>query len=618
MTKQTVIYDLEIYKNCFLGCFYNIDTQEMKTYRLGQALLDDIILNPDVTLIGYNNDFYDDLLLKYIAKGKKGKASMFSNKIQEVTEYDLYLLSARIIELGRDDTEVRNLSFEPTVFNSIDLKALLDPLPSLKKLEVIMRYNNVQDLPIDPHEEVPDELLEQLETYCKNDVMATHYLYDKYAKPHIDLRYYLQEKFELDEPLTSLSEARTAEKILSTVYCRAARTTPWQIRNSRNDLTKVHLANCIPGWVEFQTEELRALLQELRGEVLPLKDSGHVNGQVITRLVTIAGRDYQMGVGGLHSVDKANTFHPTDNGYRLIDADVTSYYPSILLRDKLYPRRYEHHWTSFYRQIYDDRVAEKAAGNKLQADALKIVLNATFGKFGSKYSTFYDPELMTRVTLTGQLGLLMLIEQVTLAGLEVISANTDGILVKIDDEGDYALFGHVCDEWEQVTKFNLEYTEYERFCQRDVNNYTALTVDGSIKNKGIFAPEIDRGKPIHFVKAPIVQKTARDWLLFDKPIEFTDDIYDYLFSFSGTRAFTVYLDENAIQKTNRWYRSTSKENLLRKFGGKNQTWIKIPDGQNVKIVNKVTETSLPDDLDFNYYNEKIIKLIEDSGGIYTT
>lgn len=617
MTKDIIIYDLEVYKNCFLGKFYNVSTRKMKTYGLEQALLDEIILNPNIVLVGYNNDFYDDLLLKYIAKGKKTKASMFSTQTQEVTEFDLYKLSVKIIEEGRDSVEVRNLSFEPTVFESIDLKALLDPLPGLKKLEIIMRYHTVQDLPIDPHEEVPDELIGPLGIYCENDVMATHYLYEHFAKPHIELRYYLQDKFNLEESLTSLSEARTAEKILSTVYCRDKLTTPWAIRNGITNLTEVALENCIPPWVEFQTEELSTLLEELRGEVLPLKKSGHVNGEGIKKLVTIAGRDYQMGVGGLHSVDNANCYHPVKNGYRLIDADVTSYYPSILLRDDLYPRRYEHHWTTFYRQIYDDRVSEKAAGNKLQADALKIVLNATFGKFGSVYSTFYDPQLMTRVTLTGQLALLMLIENMVMAGITVVSANTDGILVKIEDDLEYELFLGECQQWEHHTKFDLEYNEYERFCQRDVNNYTALTVDGDIKNKGVFAPEIDRGKPMHFVKAPIVQKAARDWLLFDKPIEFTEDFYDYLFSFSGTRAFTVYLDEDVIQKTNRWYRSTTEENLLRKFGGKNQNWNKIPDGKNIKIANNIEQNVIPEDLDFDYYTAKIVKLIEDCSGVYT-
>ena len=37
------------------------------------------------------------------------------------------------------------------------------------------------------------------------------------------------------------------------------------------------------------------------------------------------------------------------------------------------------------------------------ANALKIVVNGSFGKFGSRYSILYSPDLMLQVTITGQL-----------------------------------------------------------------------------------------------------------------------------------------------------------------------------------------------------------------------
>jgi hypothetical protein len=46
--------------------------------------------------------------------------------------------------------------------------------------------------------------------------------------------------------------------------------------------------------------------------------------------------------------------------------------------------------------------------------------NGTFGKQGNMYSTIYAPKLLIQTTMTGQLGLLLLIEAVELANFEVV------------------------------------------------------------------------------------------------------------------------------------------------------------------------------------------------------
>jgi hypothetical protein len=122
-----------------------------------------------------------------------------------------------------------------------------------------------------------------------------------------------------------------------------------------------------------------------------------------------------------------------------------------------------------------------------RANSNKTKLNGTFGKLGSPYSIFYAPSEMIQVTLTGQLALLMLIEALELAGIQVLSANTDGIVIKTPRAIAW-LRDAIIAEWERATGLVTEAAFYRLFASRDVNSYVAITMDGTIKTKGAYAP----------------------------------------------------------------------------------------------------------------------------------
>ena len=141
-----------------------------------------------------------------------------------------------------------------------------------------------------------------------------------------------------------------------------------------------------------------------------------------------------------------------------------------------------------YRSIVERRLKAKKDGNKVEADTLKITINGSFGKFGSKYSALYAPDLMLQVTLSGQLSLLMLIERLEL-GLEspVVSGNTDGILIKYPEEK-RELMNSIIKQWEVETGFTTEETpRYSAVFSRDVNSYVAVKTDGKAKTKGTYS-----------------------------------------------------------------------------------------------------------------------------------
>ena len=119
-------------------------------------------------------------------------------------------------------------------------------------------------------------------------------------------------------------------------------------------------------------------------------------------------------------------------------------------------------------------------------DSKKIVVNASFGKLLNKYSNLYAPTLGIQVTLSGQLSLLMLIEMIELAGIPVVSGNTDGIVIKCSKYR-YEELNEIISMWEQITRFETEETQYSATYAANINNYIAVKLDGKCKLKGAYA-----------------------------------------------------------------------------------------------------------------------------------
>ena len=177
-----------------------------------------------------------------------------------------------------------------------------------------------------------------------------------------------------------------------------------------------------------------------------------------------------------------------------------SYYPYIILNLGLAPQHLGEQFLNVYRTIVDRRIEAKRAGNKSVADSLKIVVNGTFGKLGNMYSIIYSPDLLFQVTLTGQLTLLLLIERLELAGIRVVSANTDGIVIKCPRPL------KAMDQ--RLLRIRIRYSfepdsGFGALFSRDVNNYIAIKKDGKIKSKGAYAKPEYAAERLH--KNPTAQ-----------------------------------------------------------------------------------------------------------------
>ena len=200
---------------------------------------------------------------------------------------------------------------------------------------------------------------------------------------------------------------------------------------------------------------------------------------------TVAGVPHTFGWGGVHGA----RLNYIGEGF-FVNMDVASLYPSLMIRYDLISRSCH---AERFKDIVETRLRYKAEKNPLQAP-LKIVINGTYGASKDRNNPLYDPRQANRVCVYGQLLLLDLIEHLEDAGAIIIQSNTDGVLIKMPDGDDpdvfYSRMDDTAHEWEVRTGLNLEFDEYVKVFQGDVNNYIIVAEDGHWKSKGAFVKEL--------------------------------------------------------------------------------------------------------------------------------
>ena len=470
-SRPLVVFDLECYKDYFLAMFRTVDSGKTRIFELYEGCVLDqyhikmIVCN--YTLVGFNSRNYDIPMLSLALKG--------------ATNQELKDASDRIIltNLKPWEFEAEYRVVPPDHMDHIDLIEVAPGQASLKLYGGRMHSRKLQDLPIEPSASISPSDRELLITYCGNDLETTIDQLNLLT-PQLELRATMSDEYGID--LRSKSDAQIAEAVIRKEIERAAR-----VRVNRPEFKTELLRYIPPNFISFQTPQLNTLLADLREYKFPVDFSNiEMPKALADTKISLGGSIYRLGIGGLHSSETSVAVHAADE-YVLVDRDVASYYPNIILNCELYPKHLGPVFIDVYRKIVARRIAAKRAGRTVVANSLKIVCNGSFGKFGSPYSVLYSPALLIQTTITGQLALLMLIESLELNGISVVSANTDGVVIKCPNNRVPDL-GMLIASWELETGFETEETQYESVYSRDVNNYVAIKKGGGVKLKGAYAP----------------------------------------------------------------------------------------------------------------------------------
>lgn len=505
----TLVFDCEVYKNYFLLSFLNTETGNARHFEQfgGHPFDIDTVrkILKRYKLVSFNGNHFD---LPLISAALQGADCAGLKRISD----KIILNNAKPWALG----------LEPPACDHIDLIEVAPGVASLKIYGGRLHCPKLQDLPIEPDATITPEQRELLRRYCVNDLDTTYALYRSLEK-QIALREQMGAQYGID--LRSKSDAQIAEAVIRKevehlIGDRLPKRDPFELAGK-----SFHYRP--PAFIEFTSPLLQNALRVVSEAEFLIGSNGVVKmpKEVASLKLGIGRSTYQMGIGGLHSTEKSEA-HFSDENHILVDRDVASYYPAIILNCGLRPSHMGQHFTKVYRSIVERRLEAKRTGDKVTADSLKITINGSFGKFGSPYSVLYSPTLLIQTTVTGQLSLLMLIEALESEGIPVVSANTDGIVIKCP-RSKVSLLEVVVDEWELKTGFVTEEDRYLALYSRDVNNYIAIKPNGH-KLKGAYAPAGMQKNATNEICTDAVVKYLRNGTSIEETIRACDDITKFV------------------------------------------------------------------------------------------
>lgn len=616
---------------------------------------------------GYNNRKYDRLMLSALL--------MYYNQFDKPSKLItfLYETSQRVIRSSNNDTlwtdNFTSLILRNNVaFRDLDLFQIfrLDHYhKSLKQTSINIKWYNLKEYTMPPigdldrhyyHERLPEakgmtdrelnihyrnvferfipkEYLNEVADYNDNDVYIVAELI-RMNQEEVLLRYRISEEYKVD--VYSASRSTIADKVIVKLYSKFTGLHPKAFIDTKTIRRKILVSEILSDKIAFSTPELNDILSDIRSLTLR-GEKGEFD-----REFTFMGTSYTIATGGLHS-NEIPAVYVENSDSIIVDRDVASYYPNMIRSLKvcqkhLIPKA----WFRIADTIVDERLEHKHLAKDKSLDVmerdkhataaacLKIVANAgIFGKMGSEKSFLCDKKAMYQVTINGQLFLLMLIEKLELAGIHVISANTDGIVTIVPRELEQTA-DDICHWWEKHLGLELEFTYYTKYVTEGVNSYLTVKRGGSSKFKGRMNPKMFLEDLSKGYNSPIIAKCVTEYFINGTPVMETLRNAKSILDFCRTQnvnhkyrlEFTHVVDgkirTDVVQRNTRFYISSTGGTLMKVesmgWNERNEEQVKkssLCAGQRVSICNTVDDTDISElNVNYLYYYNEAMAIIE--------
>lgn len=596
-----IIYDIETYPNCFVCVFrkkewswvFEISDRKNDYHQFIEFC--NWLKSNSCRMVGFNNIGFDYPVIHKI---------IYDRIIP--SPYQIYRHALSIIQSNDKFKHIiwpsDRYVFQLDLFkiHHFDNKA---KSTSLKALEINMRLDDVRDLPFEPGTTLNDWEMNDLIKYCKHDTLATEKFYEK-SLDKIRFRDELSIKYHYD--FTNHNDAKIGKDYiilrLGKDYCYR------RTSNGRQPIQTprpyIALKDAIFPYIKFENQEFDRVLEYLKNQTIT-----ETKGVFKGLSATINNFKYDFGTGGIHGSVSKQVIKSNDD-WIIYDIDVASYYPSLAIANRVYPE----HLGDVFCDIYEDIKKERFSYPKgtPENSMLKLALNAVFGDSNNQYSCFYDPLYTMKITINGQLLLLMLAEQL-MNFSKLIQINTDGMTLYLH-RSQIETVKQICKWWESFTLLELESAEYKRMWIRDVNNYIAEKNDSKLKRKGAYEYELEWHKDHSSL---VIQKAVEAY--FTRGIDIEDfiinhqDPFDFMIKAKVPRTSRLMYGDEEIQKTSRYFVSNRGESLtkimppLAKKPGIERP-IGISVGWKTTICNRATDFDWSN-LNYEYYVKEAEKLI---------
>lgn len=567
--KIVYVYDIEVFQNIFHCSVKNTETNDIYKFEIserknqlrdlvkffkqvdkyitwGDYYTTNINIPANVIFCGYNNLHYDNPIINYIIEYED---KLMQYNIPTICS-SIFNLSKTITTSSEDNIDAWKHWKYQIWFDTFDILTMLYSNKlrvGLKEIQVTMQYPNVQEFVCDWTKPLPLEDFDSMIDYNINDIESTSELLNR-CKKDVDLRIAIEDEYGVR--VLSKDGVNIGMKILTQKYLEKTGLTWQDIKDLRSPMSVIPLKDVILPFIKYDSPILQRVLDDMKNQIVSPGRKGYENKFVFNNL------RYSVGVGGIHSVNSPEIIIPRDDEM-LIDIDVASLYPSMLIEYEFYPKHLGKEFLEVYKQIKDERIEAKHNGDKVKNETLKLALNGLSGNLQNEHNFCYSPFAVMQIRINGQLLLLMLAEKLTQIGCRIVQANTDGLFVLLKKDV-YSKVNSICREWEQLTKLTLEEDRFKAMYQYAINDYFAITEDNKVKEKGMFITAVKLGKGL---TPKIIPKAVISFFKDGIPVEDTikncTDIRDFLMSEkTGKQWHVEYMNEEQ-QRTNRFYASTN-------------------------------------------------------------
>ena len=622
-------------------------------------------------LYGYNNQGYDDMLIKAflmywnrfdntkqlcsflkevndkIISMQDNKDALWQDKLLNVIRkyrvpyvtvdlFKIFALNSAGVNIDKDTGERKKYG------------------KSLKQVSINLKWYNLLDFKLPPIDDEEGDIYRKRDAYrgMTNEQLNhlitadfNRYLLPKYVKPmlhynkndvflcceivrqkpdEVILRYSLGHAYGIN--FLCSARSNIADKLLNKFYAERSGLHEDDFKNLRTQRTALSFNKIIFPHIKFKTKQLQDLLEEMKKVVIY-----RTNKDSFVREIDFYGTIYTLATGGIHTQDRPVILKST-NDFVYVHHDYTSYYPSIMISYEVVPahlnRRVFAKMVDYFKQTRvkckhtkdEDGFVVPGVHNKLAAEALKIVINAIYGKYGYENFWLYDRLAQMRVTINGQLMTMTLCESLELAGIHVVSANTDGIVIKLPyDKVD--VYNQICKEWNETNKMSADDEHYKMLVSLNVNNYFDIQSNDKIEYKGALDPkqyikDLKKGYDM-----PVVATAVFEYFAHGKSVMETlrnhKDILDFCKTQNVGRQFEVVyqkvVDGKIVdvhsQRHVRFYVSTKGVVIMKEHVSTGARSV-LASGKPVQILNLLDDKDISErNINYAYYYEEAYKII---------
>jgi hypothetical protein len=447
---KIVVYDIEVFKYDWIVVFYDTSLNTWTVYHNDNKGVREFMERPGQIFCGFNNKRYDNLCTKAMSCGASPEL------IKQINDF--------IIVEDRSGWDHWFLKQNRFWFDSFDLMDDTQVGTSLKSIEA-NRGDDIVETGVDFNIDrplTPEELQLEID-YCKADVLNT-------AKLLTLRKNYLQTKLNVGRQF-NIPDHKALYMSNAMLTATALGAKPVERYDEREYQYPDNLdKSMIP-------PEVLAFFDRMRDKAIPDEEIFSSSIEI-----QIGECPVKLGFGGIHGA--IPNYRHSDTDQRLLrNFDVASYYPSLMIKNGYTSRNIPS--PEVFESVFNERIAAKKAGDKVKSDALKLILNTTYGASLASTNPLYDPLMGRSVCISGQLYLLELAQRLyrDIPDLRVVQLNTDGIMFELDEQHyDQAI--EILNEWQQRTGFALEEDKIRMLIQKDVNNYLLEFENGKIKTKG--------------------------------------------------------------------------------------------------------------------------------------